>query len=153
MVLGPGVPGHLNVRLGLGKQQFVVDVPSDRIPSALRLPNSCFVAAVVGRELIRVEPAGRTWITIQDEIRSILNADWDPIGVSDIVDDEYDAYIGHIYSMLANSGSEQAVADYLLSIERDRMSLQGTPTNQRLSVAAKLRKLKLPSANNSGPQN
>ena len=36
------------------------------------------------------------WLTIQDQIRAVLNSDWDPIGVADIVDDEYDMYIAHI---------------------------------------------------------
>jgi len=108
------------------------------------MPNSEFVAVVKGRELVRVEPAGRIWLTIQDQIRAVLNRDWDPIGVADVVDDEYDIYIGHIYSLLATDAGEQAIADHLLWIELERMGLTGTPMNQLLQIASNLRSLQLP---------
>jgi hypothetical protein len=46
-----------------------------------------------GGDVVRVEPAGRIWLTIQDQMRVVLNGDWDPIGLADIVDDEYDTYV------------------------------------------------------------
>jgi hypothetical protein len=143
-VIGPGGPSLLKVALGRGKTQFVIDVPCALLDPSLRLPNSHFVAVVEGRELVRVEPAGRIWLTIQDEIRSVLNTDWDPIGVADFVDDEYDSYIGRIYSLLASGTSEQSIAEHLLSIELEWMELKGTPMKELLEVAAKLRKLELP---------
>jgi hypothetical protein len=88
VVLGPGKPGQLRVALGRGEHQFVADVQFDLLQPSLRMPNSEFVAVVNGRELVRIEPAGRIWLTIQDQIRVVLNRDWDPIGVADIVDDE-----------------------------------------------------------------
>jgi hypothetical protein len=81
VVIGPGKPGILKVVIGRGRGEFVADVPFEKLEPSLRLPNSHFVAVVEGRELVRVEPAGRIWLTIQDEIRSVLNTDWDPIGV------------------------------------------------------------------------
>jgi hypothetical protein len=145
MVIGPGKPGHLKVALGREQGQFVVDVPFETLQPSLRLPNSYFVAVVKGRELVRVEPAGRIWITIQDEIRSVLNTDWDPIGVvGDGINDEYDMYIGRIYSLLMNGASDQAIAEHLLSIELERMGLSGTSMDQLLNVATKLLKLQLP---------
>jgi hypothetical protein len=144
VVVGPGKPGLLRVAVGRGAGQFVVDAPSELLQPSLRLPNSQFVAVVVGREIVRVEPAGRVWLAIQDQIRSVLNTDWDPIGVADIVDDEYDTYIGRIYSILARGESEQAIAEHLLSIEIERMELGGTPMTQLLNVATKLRNLQLP---------
>jgi hypothetical protein len=101
VVLGPGRPGELKVTVGRGQQQFVADVPVELLHPSLRLPNSEFVAVVNGRDLVGVERAGRVWLTIQNQIRGVLNSDWDPIGVADIVDDEYDMYIGQIYSLLA----------------------------------------------------
>jgi hypothetical protein len=86
-------------------------------------------------------------LKIQDQIRSVLNTDWDPIGVvGDGINDEYDMYIGRIYSLLASGASEQAIAEHLLSIELERMGLglTGTSMNQVLKVAAKLRQLQLP---------
>jgi hypothetical protein len=152
VLLGPGKPGLLRVSLGRGDKKFVADVPFDILPPPLRLPNSQFVAVVDGRELVRVEPDGRTWLTIQDQVRSVLNADWDPIGVADINDGEYDRYIGHIYSLVASNASERTIAEHMLLIERERMQLQGTPMDQLLKVAAKLRSLPLPSPDRANPQ-
>jgi hypothetical protein len=126
VVLGPGRPGHVKVALDRGQHQFVTDVPFELLRHSLRMPNSEFVAVVNGRELVRIEPAGRIWLTIQDQIRAVLNSDWDPIGVADVVDDEYDMYIGQIHSLLAKDSSEQAIADHLLRIELKRMGLTGT---------------------------
>jgi hypothetical protein len=152
VVLGPGRSGQLKVALGRGQNQFVADVPFDLLLPSLRMPNSEFVAVVKGRELIRIETAGRIWLTIQDQIRAVLNSDWDPIGVAGIVDDEYDMYIGHIYSLLATNTAEHAIAKHLLGIEIDRMGLTGTPMNELLRVAANLRSLQLPPLENPGSQ-
>jgi hypothetical protein len=146
VVLGPGSIGSLKVALGRGKYQFVTDVPFELIPVALRMPNSEFVAVVAARNFVRVEPAGRAWLNIQDIIRAVLNSDWDPIGVADIVDDEYDMYIAQIHSLIATGASEQNIADHLSKIERDRMGLPGSPIDHLLRVAAKLRCLPLPAA-------
>jgi hypothetical protein len=150
VVLGPGRAGHVKVALDRGLHQFVTDVPFELIQPSLRMPNSEFVAVVNGRQLVRIEPAGRIWLTIQDQIRAVLNSDWDPIGVADIVDDEYDMYIGQIYSLLAIDSAEQIIADHLLRIELERMELAGTAMNQLFQVAANLRKLQLPPLENSG---
>lgn len=144
VVIGPGRPGHLRVALGRGQNQFVAEVATTLLQPSLRMPNSEFVAIVNGRELVNVEPAGHAWLTIQDLVRKVLNSDWDPIGVADMVDDEYDMYIGHIYSLLAANAADQEVADYLLWVELERMGMTGTPMKELLSVAAKLRSLPLP---------
>jgi hypothetical protein len=145
VVIGPGKPGILKVALGRGQGQFVADVPVKRLEPSLRLPNSHFVAVVEGRDVVRVEPAGRIWLTIQDEIRSVLNTDWDPIGVvGDGINDEYDGYIGRIYSLLMSGASEQAIAGHLRSIEVDHMGLAGTSMDELLKAATKLLKLQLP---------
>jgi hypothetical protein len=150
VVIGPGKPGQLRVALDRGHRKFVADVPFDLLQPALRMPNSEFVAVVSGRDVVRVEPAGRIWLIIQDQIRAVLNKEWDPIGVADDVDDEYDMYIGYIYSLLATGAAEQVIADHLLRIEIERMGLPGTPMNQRLRVAANLRNLQLPPLENPG---
>ena len=145
VVIGPGKPGILKVVIGRGRGEFVADVPFEKLEPSLRLPNSHFVAVVEGRELVRVEPDGRIWLTIQDEIRSALNTDWDPIGVvADGINDEYDMYIGQIYSLLLSGASEQAIAEHLQSIEIDGIGLTGAAMDQLFKVAAKLRKLQLP---------
>jgi len=143
-VIGPGMPGKLRVRLGLGESQFSAEVPAELLLPSLRVPNSQFVAVVRGRNFVRIEPAGRLWLTIQNQIRSVLNRDWDPIGVAEMVDDEYDMYIGHIYSLLSKNSGEQAITDYLSWVEVDRMGLSSSPKDRLLQVAASLRSLQLP---------
>jgi hypothetical protein len=139
-VLGPGPRGYLRVRVA--EREW--DVPVDRLPSALRIPNSRFVAVVEGRELLRVELAGREWIEVQDRIRAVLNRDWDPIGVADDAADEYDGYIAGIYSMLRNDASTAELAAHLLRIEVDSMELSGLSAERRLEVARRLSALELP---------
>jgi hypothetical protein len=150
IVIGPGKLGQVRVALGRGERKFVADVPFDLLQPALRMPNSEFVAVVSGRNVVRVETAGRIWLTIQDQIRVVLNGDWDPIGVADIVDDEYDMYIAQIHSLLLTNSTEQTIADHLLRIEHERMGLTGTPISQLLRVVANLRSVQLPPIENSG---
>jgi hypothetical protein len=54
---------------------------------------------------------------IQDHIRAILLADWDPIGVAEMpkAADEYDAYIGGIYRLLFSQASVEQVASRVTS--------------------------------------
>jgi hypothetical protein len=149
VIVGPGAPGWLKVMFGRGRNRYVIDVPVERIPSSLRLPNSRFVAVVAGRDFVRVETAGRAWLEIQAQIRSILNTVWDPIGVAQTVDDEYDDYIAGIYWLLQSGASEEMLAKHLRSIEVKQMELRGSSMDKLLAVAAGLRKLQLPAA--SGP--
>jgi hypothetical protein len=144
VVVGPGAPGLLKILFGRGRHQYMRDVPADRIPASLRLPNSCFVAVVAGSDLARVETAGREWIEIQDQIRTVLNAAWDPIGVAADVDDEYDSYIAGVYSLLQGGASAEILAQHLKSIEVEDMEYRGSSMNKLLAVAAGLQKLQLP---------
>ena len=144
VVVGPGAPGFLKVAFGRDHHRFVADVPADRLPHSLRLPHSQFVGVVEGRELIRVESAGRAWLEIQDHIRAVLNASWDPIGVAEDVDDEYDGYIGGIFSLLRSDASVDVIAEHLSGIEVERMGLASSPLTQLRDIAVKLRTLQLP---------
>jgi hypothetical protein len=144
VVVGPGAPGFLKVAFGGDDHRFVADVPADRLPFSLRLPNSQFVGVVEGRDLIRVESAGWAWLGIQDQIRAVLNANWDPIGVAEDVDDEYDGYIGGIFSLLQSNASVDAIAEHLSRIEVERMGLASSPFTELRKVAVKLRTLQLP---------
>ena len=139
-VIGPGAPGHLKVQVG----ERVLDVPSERIPPTLRLPNSRFVGVVQAGALLGVEPNGSAWLGIQDRVRTVLNAEWDPIGVADAAGDEYDGYIAGIYGMLRRDASLPELAAHLLRIERESMNLGGLPLERRLEVARSLRALDLP---------
>ncbi len=76
---------------------------------------------------------------IQDAIREILYRDWDPIGVCDVAPkNEYDAYIGRIYRLLADKSDWKVIADELVKIERNEMGFDGIRTGSLQSVAEKL---------------
>ncbi len=69
-------------------------------------------------------------------IRTVLMENWDPCSVRDAPEaqDEYDSYTLQMYRMLRERRSEEALADYLSSIEKDRMGLD--PQRDRLEAVA-----------------
>lgn len=144
VVIGPGNSGMLKIEFGRGRPRFVLDVPTERIPPPLRIPNSRFVALVAGRDFVRVEPFGDAWIEIANRIRVILNTEWDPIGVGHADDDEYDGYISGVLSLLRRKASAEAIAEHLKSIEVRRMELGGSSPDKLMAVAEALRNLQLP---------
>jgi len=77
---------------------------------------------------------------IQDQIRSILVADWNPIGVADIPEavDEYDSYIGGIYRLLSSKASMEEVARHLHNIVTSSIGLSSQGPEDHRDVAQKL---------------
>jgi hypothetical protein len=76
---------------------------------------------------------------IQNSIRQILFRDWDPIGVCGYgPEDEYDAYIGSVYQILATSRSEQELVDFLGQTERDTIGVSSEQREHLQEVAQKL---------------
>ena len=139
-VIGPGAPGTIRVRLG--PRETVV--PLDVIPPELRVPNSQFVAVMRGGSMLRVEPESVKWKQIMERIRTVLNSAWDPIGVSGEVSDEYDGYVGGIYSIIIHGAADDDIAERLLRIEVDAMGLEGSSPGHRAEVVRRLRALALP---------
>ncbi len=81
-----------------------------------------------------------------NSIREVLITDWDPIGVMSDPDwprDEYDSYIGRIYSRLASGESADAIAKYLCIVEVEVMGLGEPPVSSRLVVAERLKALNI----------
>ena len=144
VVIGPGNSGLLKIQFGRGRAPFVMDVPAQQIPPPLRIPNSRFVAVVAGRDFVRVEPFGDAWLEIDNRIRTILNTEWDPIGVPQDVDDEYDGYILAILTLLRGKPGVETIAEHLRSIEVERMGLGGSPHDKLIAVAEALRGIRLP---------
>jgi hypothetical protein len=62
---------------------------------------------------------------VRIQIRRILMAEWDPIGVDGIPEaaDEYDSYIGGLYQLLEQGASEPSICAHLRNIEVDAMEL------------------------------
>lgn len=53
-------------------------------------------------------------VDIEGNLRYLLNQ-WDPIGVADLVDDEYDCLIAPILTMLGAGAGTSAVSEFLWS--------------------------------------
>jgi hypothetical protein len=155
VVLGPGKPGFVKLRLGRRRgysDERIDDVPFDRIPAPLRLPNTRVVTVMGDGGVLRVEAdaVGRPRLDVEARVRRVLN-EWDPIGVAGEVEDEYDGYINGVLGLLGSGASERAIAGHLLAIEQERMELPGAPLDRLLSVASRLRSLRLPDDAGRGP--
>ncbi|MGH7074457.1 MAG: hypothetical protein ACREFD_09700 [Stellaceae bacterium] len=64
------------------------------------------------------------------KIREVLMREWDPIGVRDFAQaqDEYDSYIGRLYSMLVDErATREAIAAHLFDIAAGWMGLGRQP--------------------------
>jgi len=75
-------------------------------------------------------------------IRQILIDEWDPIGVMDDPEwprDEYDAYIGQIFSFLEREESVEFIARHLCFVEEKVMGLGAAHPASRMEVAMKLK--------------
>jgi len=86
---------------------------------------------------------------IRREIRRVLMAEWDPIGVNDIPQaaDEYDSYMAGVYELLERGASEAEISAHLREIEVERMEkVDGTgqplmPDTARKAGASTLKSL------------
>lgn len=67
----------------------------------------------------------------------VLHYLWDPIGVRGApgARDEYHSYLPRVFSLVRGNATVDAIADYLVTVERDRMSLSPAPDRAR-KVAA-----------------
>jgi hypothetical protein len=90
-------------------------------------------------------PRRRETVLIQESIRKVLVEEWDPIGVGGVPEaiDEYDSYIGRLYSILVGSRSADEIAACLANIESEEMGV-ATSDEVRCHVAQRL--LRLPVA-------
>ena len=90
-----------------------------------------------------------------EAIRRILVSDWDPIGVMDDPEwprDEYDSYIGDLYSFIQRGESVEFIARHLCFIEDKRMGLGAAPTSARIRVAEMLVALRARPGNGASAQ-
>lgn len=60
-------------------------------------------------------------------IRLVLLVDWDPIGIFGEVRamDEYDRYAVEVYDLLCQDTPHHKIADYLRTVEKERMKIRG----------------------------
>ena len=152
-VIGPARPGLVKIELGSGNTKHAADIPVDRIPPHLRIPNSVFLAVMFGGELVRVEDFDQQLIDTQERIRAVLNTQWNPIGAAHAVDDEYDSYISGIMAFLEGGATADQLAEHLRLIEVDQMTLRESPWNKLLAVAEALCSIQLRRRGPSYPNN
>jgi len=75
----------------------------------------------------------RNWKADVEAIRSVLMAEWDPIGCG-VPEDEYDSYIPAIYRLMQACASIDDLAAYLQEVETKTMCLASRPdVNRRVS--------------------
>ena len=76
---------------------------------------------------------------IQASIARVLLEEWDPIGVKDVPEcrDEYAAYAGGVYRLLASGATRERIADHLDQVGRDMFNL-ADPRAHLLHVADSL---------------
>ena len=77
---------------------------------------------------------------VKRQIRKVLLEEWDPIGIVDMggPEDEYDAYIGPIFTALSKRSNQREVADLLRKIEMERMEYASENSDHLLQVAQSL---------------
>ncbi len=78
---------------------------------------------------------------LMDRVRDVINRDWNPIGVSDLPEDEYDGYIGPISSMIQNRSSDEEFLKYMQWVELEQMGLSRFDRDHALKVIAKFRNI------------
>ncbi len=77
-----------------------------------------------------------------DSVRRILMEEWDPIGVRDMgVDDEYDAYVWRVISLVMSGKGCEDVADYLDWAANEHMAMP-QPRELHLKLGELLVRLK-----------
>lgn len=58
-------------------------------------------------------------------IRQLLMTEWNPIGVPEEVDDEYESYAMGAFGIILNGGDVEQVIEYLWRVETENMALRG----------------------------
>jgi hypothetical protein len=80
---------------------------------------------------------------IQRSIAEVLLRNWDPIGVRNVpqAQDEYDAYVGGVYRLIASGASALELAEHLARLEAERLGFQDTDPMMLIPLAKKLLEL------------
>ena len=80
---------------------------------------------------------------IQRAIGEVLLGNWDPIGIRDEpkAQDEYDAYVGGVYRLIASGATARELAEHLARLEAEELGFQDTDPKMLIPVAEKLLKL------------
>jgi hypothetical protein len=82
---------------------------------------------------------------IQQRIGDILLRHWDPIGVRDEpgAQDEYNAYVGGVYRLLASGASAKEIATHLVNVETEQLGFKDTDPTMLIPLANRLKRLNI----------
>jgi hypothetical protein len=80
---------------------------------------------------------------IQRAIADVLLRNWDPIGIKDVPQarDEYDAYVGGVYRLLATEATARELAEHLAHVEAEQLGFVDTDPKMLIPLAKKLMRL------------
>jgi hypothetical protein len=80
---------------------------------------------------------------IQRAIAEVLLRNWDPIGIKDVpqAQDEYDAYVGGVYRLLASGATARQIAEHLARLEAEQLGFADTDPKMLIPLAEKLMNL------------
>jgi hypothetical protein len=80
---------------------------------------------------------------IQRQIGDVLLRHWDPLSVRDEEghSDEYNAYVGGVYRLLASGASTRALAEHLVRVEAEALGYPDTDWRMLVPLAEQLRRL------------
>lgn len=101
------------------------DVPIDKVPFHLRLPNTkLWVRMSDSWEVQEVWQRDDSELRLEKVIHDVLINDWDPIGCG-VPEDEYDSYIPEICRLLREGADEIKIGSHLENLQTVSMGLRG----------------------------
>jgi hypothetical protein len=73
---------------------------------------------------------------IQRQLGEVLLRHWDPVGVKAEPDaqDEYDAYLGPVYRLLASGASDRDIAEHIAQVKATRLGFPDTDPQMRIPL-------------------
>jgi hypothetical protein len=80
---------------------------------------------------------------IQRAIGELLLRNWDPVGVKDQprAQDEYDAYVGGVYRLIATGATARQIAEHLARLEAEQLGFADTDPKMLIPLAERLLRL------------
>lgn len=110
--------------------------PADRIDAGCKLRPDVYPRT-------KMDERARRARDIQRHIGEILLREWDPIGIQEHPEaaDEYDAYVGGVYRLLASVASAREIATHLVAIETESLGWEDTDPRMLIPLARKLLRL------------
>ena len=90
-----------------------------------------------------MDPRTRHARDLQRQIGEVLLRNWDPLGVASEPEcaDEYDAYVGPVYRLLASGASDREIAEHLVGLETNVLGYRDTDWRMLIPVAQSLQRL------------